>query len=205
MQSFTRSASRRMDAELCILELCQPELSLDPKAINARITRIEEQLRTGAFVAAAPQKTGKQESSPDEDDDDRPPMPGDEDAPPAEEEAPPMINEAPMGFWQELVAATRKELKPPAMGFFNAGANSPLQGALVGNKLELRCANTFIAQTISRPDVLEIVSRKASAMLGRPVRTEVVDLSSKPQGNARMEQLMNFGKAHPDVVKIKNN
>ena len=33
----------------------------------------------------------------------------------------------------------------------------------------------------------------------------VVDLSAKPAGNARLEQLMNFGKAHPDVVKIRNN
>jgi len=204
MQGFTRSASRRMDAELCILELCQPELSLDVNAINARITRIEEQLKTGAFVAAQPIKPEKQEAPRDEEEDDRPPMPGDEDAPPEEEPAP-LVNEAPMGFWQELVAAARKELKPPAMGFFVASPNAPLQGALVGNKLELRCDNSFIAQTISRPDILEIVSRKASSMLSRPVQAVVVDLSAKPQGNPRMEQLMNFGKAHPDVVKIRNN
>ena len=205
MQGFTRSASRRMDAELCILELCQPELSMDAKAINARITRIEEQLKTGAFVVAVPQNQPKKAVPEDIYDDDRPPLPGDEDAPPVEQEAPPMVNEAPMGFWQELVAAARKELKPPAMGFFNAGANSPMQGAIVGSKLELRCENSFIAQTVSRPDVLEIVSRKASSMLGRPVQAVVVDLSAKPQGNPRMEQLMNFGKAHPDVVKIRNN
>ena len=206
MQGFTRSASRRTDAELCILELCQPELSVDVKALNARLTRIEEQLRTGAFVAA-PQKTAKKDVPEDiYNEDELPPLPDDADAPPAEaEEAPAMVNEAPMGFWQELVAAARKELKPPAIGFFAAGPNAPMQGALVGDKLELRCGNTFIAQTVSKPEVLEIVSRKASAMLGRPVRAEVVDLSAKPQGNPRMEQLMNFGKAHPDVVKIRNN
>ena len=207
MQGFTRSASRRMDAELCILELCQPELSMDAKAINARITRIEEQLRSGAFVASAPQKKTKKEVPEDAyDEDELPPLPGDEDAPPMEEEAPqPMINEAPMGFWQELTAAARKELKPPAMGFFNANPNGPLQGAVVGNKLELRCENRFIADTISKPDILEIVSRKASSLLSRPVQAVVVDLSAKPAGNAKLEQLMNFGKAHPDVVKIRNN
>ena len=206
MQGFTRSASRRMDAELCILELCQPELSLDVKAINARITRIEEQLKTGAFVAAAPQNTGKQDVPEDIcDEDARPPLPGDEDAPPAEEEAAPTVSEAPMGFWQDLVSAARKELKPPAMGFFNTAPNAPMQGVLVGDMLELRCSNTFIADTINKPNVLEVVSRKASSMLGRNVQAVVVDLSSKPQGNPRMEQLMNFGKAHPDVVKIRNN
>ena len=206
MQGFTRSASRRMDAELCILELCQPELSLDVQAINARITRIEEQLKTGAFVAAAPEKPAKKEVPEDiYDEDERPPLPGDEDAPPAQEEPAPVVSEAPMGFWQDLVSAARKELKPPAMGFFNTAPNAPMQGVLVGERLELRCSNSFIADTINKPNVLEVVSRKASSMLGRNIQTVVVDLTAQPQGNPRMEQLMNFGKAHPDVVKIRNN
>ncbi len=206
IQGFTRSASRRMDAELCILELCQPELSLDAKAINARITRIEEQLKTGAFVAAAPQNTTQKEVPVDLcDDDARPPMPDDQDAPPAQEEPPAPVSQMPMGFWQDLVAAARKELKPPASGFFVANPNAPVQGALVGNKLELRCSNSFTAQTVGRGDILEVVSRKASSMLGRPIQAVVVDLSARPAGNPRMEQLMNFGKAHPDVVKIRNN
>ena len=206
MQGFTRSASRRMDAELCILELCQPELSLDAQALNARLTRIEEQLKTGAFVVSVPQKTAKKEVPEDiYDEDERPPLPGDEDAPPAQEEPASVVSEAPMGFWQDLVSAARKELKPPAMGFFNTAPNAPMQGVLVGDKLELRCSNSFIADTINKPNVLEVVSRKASSMLGRNVQTVVVDLTAKPQGNPRMEQLMNFGKAHPDVVKIRNN
>ena len=54
LSSFTRSASRRMDAELCILELCRPELSLDVKSMNARLTRLEEQLKNGEFVMVTP-------------------------------------------------------------------------------------------------------------------------------------------------------
>ena len=108
-----------------------------------------------------------------------------------------------MGFWSELVAAVRKELKPPISGFFVATPNAPVQGALVGNKLELRCTNAFTAQMLDRPEILEIVSRKAGAMLGRPVRAEAVDITAKPQGNPRMEQLMNFGRAHSDIVTIK--
>ena len=207
MQSFTRSASRRMDAELCILEMCQPELNLDAKALNARLTRLEEQIKSGAFVAAAPAKAAKaSKDAPPEDlyDDELPPIPDDSDAPPAEEAPPAPINEAPMGFWTELVSAVRRELKPPAFGFFSTSPNAPVQGGLVGDKLELRCTNTFIAETINKPEVLEVVSRKASAQLGRPVRATVVDLSAKPAGNPKMEQLLNFGRAHSDIVKIKN-
>ena len=203
MQGFTRSASRRVDVELCILELCQPELSLDPEAMNARITRIEEQLRTGSFVAAQPAQQPKAPAAPSqEEDDDRPPMPGDEDAPPEDGVFEPR-EETPMGFWQELVSAARKELKPPASGFFVTTPNAPVQGVLAGNKLELRVNNPFIAEAIGRPDILEVVSRKASALLSRNVQAVVVDLSSKPQTSRRMNQLLDFGKAHSDVVKIK--
>jgi len=203
MAGFTRSASRRMDAELCILELCQPELSMDAEAMNARITRIEEQLRTGAFTAPKQNAAPKVEKVPEYiADDDRPPLPDDADAPP--EDIPAPVNEAPMGFWTDLVAAVRKELKPPVSGFFVVSPNAPMQGALVGNKLELRCTNAFTAQTLSKPDVLEVVSRKASSMLSRPIQAVVVDLNARPAGNARMEQLLQFGKAHADVVKIRN-
>ena len=204
LSGFTRSASRRMDAELCIIELCRPELSLDAKALNARLTRLEEQISTGSFVAAKPQKPAKRQPEPDiEPDDDRPPMPGDEDAPPDEEPVP--VNEAPMGFWTELLAAVRKELKPPASGFFAPSPNAPIQGVLQGNKLELRCSNTFTMETINKPEILEVVSRKASAQLGRQIIASAVDMAAKPANNPRMEQLLNFGKAHADVVRIKNN
>ena len=203
LSGFTRSASRRMDAELCILELCQPELSLDAKALNARLTRLEEQIKSGSFVAAKPAKA----AAPAEDayDDDRPPLPDDDDAPPLEDEPPVQRNEAPMGFWSDLCGAVRKELKPPTSGFFVASPNAPVQGALVGNRLELRCTNSFTAQMLDKPEILEVVSRKVSAMLGQQIRAVAVDLSAKPTGNPRMEQLMNFGRQHSDIVKIKNN
>ena len=207
MSGFTRASSRRLDAELCILNLCQPELSLDPESLNARLTRLEDQIKTGQFVAAVP---GKQEKKPvpEDLDDERPPLPGDEDAPPAEDTPAPekkqaSNTQAPPGFWTELMTASRKELKPPASGFFVAAQNSPLRGALKGDVLELRCLNTFVADTVNRPDILEVVTRKASALLGRPVRVSVVDMSAKPAKNPQMEKLLNFGRAHSDVVKIK--
>ena len=63
--------------------------------------------------------------------------------------------------------------------------------------------NTFVAEAVNRPDILEVVARKAAALLGRPVRIQVVDMSAKPSGNAKMQQLLNFGRAHSDIVNIK--
>ena len=208
MAGFTRSASRRMDAELCIMNLCQPELALDAESLNARLTKLEDQIKSGKFVvAAAPGAPNSGKAVPEDPDDERPPMPGDEDAPPGEEEpsqpARPETPPAPMAFWTELLAAVRKELRPPASGFFVPSANSPLKGAMKGSHLELRCINTFVAQAIDRPDILEVVSRKASAMLGKPVRVTVVDISAKPQDNPNLDKLLSFGRAHSDVIKIK--
>jgi hypothetical protein len=136
-------------------------------------------------------------------------MPDDADAPPGEDipmmPPPPPQSDGPIGFWNDLVAAVRKELRPPAMGFFSNSPGAPVRGVLRGNRLELHCTNKFIAESIDKPEILETVSRKAGAMLGQPVRTFVVDLSAKPQGSARMEQLVKFGREHSDIEKIKNN
>ena len=202
LASFTRSASRRMDAELCILSLCQPELSLDAQSLNARLTRLEEQIKSGSFVTAAPAPAPavKAQQSTMEDDYDRPPMPDDDDIPP--EPNVPEIS-APVGFWTDLATSVRRELKPPVSGFFAPTPNAPVQGILRGDKLELRCANNFIMEMVSKPAILELVTRKASAQLGRPVKVTAVDSTAKPEDNGKLEQLLNFGRAHSDVIKIK--
>lgn len=201
LAGFTRSASRRMDAELCIVQMCQPELDLDAKALNARLTRLEEQIKSGNFtVAVQPQKV--QAASQDADDD-RPPMPDDADAPPEQDAPAPVQTDTPVGFWSDLCSGIRKELGPPTSGFFVATPNAPVQGFLVGDRLELRCGNDFTAVMLDKPAILEVVSRKASVLLNRPVKAVVVDMSAKPKSNPRMEQLMNFGRNHPDIVKIK--
>ncbi len=192
---FTRSASRRMDAELCLLNLCQPELSLDAKALNARLTRLEDQIKTGAFQVSAPLTQAPQAAEKSEEP---------ADAPEGLPEEEPVPEEAPMGFWPDLVAAVRQELRPPISGFFVSTDNAPMRGVLVGGTLELRCKNTFTAEMIGKAEILEVVSRKASAQLGRPVKAVAVDLTARPAGNSRMENLLNFGRTHSDIVNLKD-
>ena len=198
MAGFTRSASRRMDAELCILSLCQPELTLDAESLNARLTRLEEQIKSGSFVTAA---ASVPVSRPAEEEEERPPMPDDDDAPPVMEEEPEVP--APMGFWTDLATAVRRELKPPVSGFFAPTPNAPVQGTLQGNQVVLRCANSFTLEMVNKPAILDLVSRKASAQLGRLVTAKAVDKTARPENNAKMEQLLSFGRAHSDIIKIK--
>lgn len=203
MAGFTRSGSRRMDAELCIVQMCRPELSMDLKAMNARLTRLEDQIKSGQFVkmVQAPAAPAEEEIT-DYDDDERPPIPDDADAPPDDSEPEATV---PDGFWADLMPAVKAELKPPVSGFFVATVNSPIRGALVGNQLEIQCSNVFVAENIGKPEVLEVISRKATAQLGRPIRAVAVDLSKKQASSPKMEQLINFGRAHQNIIKIKEN
>lgn len=196
LSEFTRSSSRRMDAELCILELCTPELSLDAKSLNARLTRLEEQVKTGSFSLFQPQSAGEKPAAAAQ------PSPQEI---PTEEEEPeePVSDELPLGFWAELVSSIRQEIRPPVSGFFVSTENAPVQGVMVNGVLELRCKNTFTADMVGKAETLQIVSRKASAQLGRPVKVVAVDLSARPAGNSRMESLLNFGRSHSDIINMK--
>ena len=198
MQGFTRSASRRVDAELCIVSLCQPELQLDAKSLNARLTKLEEQVKSGRFVSVtapvAPQEPV-----------DEPPAPTDFDAPPEEDfepEAP--AEDAPLGFWTELVAAVRQELRPPISGFFVTIPSAPVQGVLREGKVVLKCANSFTLEMVNKPEILSLVGRKATAILNRPVSVVAEDASVSGRSNPRMERLMDFGRSHSNVVNIKD-
>ncbi len=199
MAGFTRSSSRRLDAELCLITLCQPQLQLDAASLNARLTKLEEQIKTGSItVSAAPA------AAPAEPEEERPPLPDDADAPPEILTAPetPAVA-APVGFWPDLVASLRQELRPPVSGFFTVSPNAPVQGTLSGSRVVLHCANPFTYEMINKPQLLEMVSRKASAILGQQVTATAVDKSAKPESSAGLERLMNFGREHSDIVRIK--
>lgn len=76
-----RSSSRRLDAELCLIRLCDRRLSDSPEGLAARLSRLEEQLAKGIVVQkppAAPVEVPKAAAA-----EEPPPW---EDVPPPEEE-----------------------------------------------------------------------------------------------------------------------
>lgn len=199
---FTRSASRRMDTELCIVNLCQPELGLDAQDLNARLTRLEEKIKTGNIRVKSTPTTDNAEE------DDRPPLPDDLDAPPAREDVSVAerqpVNEAPVGFWPDLANLVRKELGPPVAGFFAPTPTAPVQGILQGNVLTLMCANSFTVGVVNKPDILQLVAEKAQVLLNRSVRVQALDKTAKPSANAQMQQLLAFSAEHSNIIQIKN-
>ena len=201
LHAFTSTGTRRVDAELCILNLCQPELVLEAESINARLCRVEDQLKSGSLtvISSAAQVVAAQ---PDEE---LPPPPDDQDAPPAAEDvSQPLASELPVGFWTDLTADLRTSLPIHARGFFQMSQNPQVSGSLIGDTLELRCDSMFTAQMLDKPDILSVISQKASARLGKPLRITVVDITAKPRVNQNISQLLDFGRAHSDIVRIKD-
>ncbi len=193
---FTRSTSRRMDAELCIVNLCQPELQMDVQSVNSRLTRLEEQIRSGAIAAPAAPRAAEETAPPKAEE-----MPVF--APPPKKPAE-LKDESPMGFWTELASQIRSELKPPVSGFFSGTQDAPVSCILSGEYLVLVCSNPFIMGFMDKPELLSMVAQKASAKLGRPVRAIACDKTDSA-GNEKIRQLLEFGRSHSNVLKIKEN
>ena len=191
---FARSANRRVDAELCILRLCDPALDADVPALMARISRLEEQLASGDF-------TPRQKAPPAVEDDLIPPPPEDADAPPATEEAPPApAEEAPAGFWPELSARLKGEVPNKSKAFLGS-----VKPRLEQNLLTLVADNQFVKNMIDIPEVLEPATRMATAMLGRPVRVRCVEASKNARFGEHdpMNDLISFGQEHQNIITIE--
>ena len=96
------SANRRMDAELCLLQLCDESLSSDPAALSARIQRLEERIAVLPMTIRAQQAAPEPAPAPKAAPKAAAPAPAEE-APPWEEpplpEEPPVFHEAPP--WDE--------------------------------------------------------------------------------------------------------
>ena len=200
---FNISTNRRIDAELCLIRLCEPEATLDAQALNARLSRLEEKIASGQIVAAPQAKPETEEAPPW--DDDAPPPYDDGDVPPEPGGAPaqPAAAPAPTGFWPELIDRLRTALKPPAMGMFSTADNAPVRGRLSGDRLLLITENEFTFGIVNRPNVLQTVSEKAAALLGRPVAVQVQKGGAEQPDSAGFEKLLRFGAEHSDIVDIK--
>ena len=207
--SFGKNTDVRVAAELLLMQLCEPALRLDAQALNARISRVEEQLASGVLVRAAPQTSG------DEYDDDRPPFPNDADdpergsappaAPPVQAQPAPAAPkpETPAGFWPALSEKLRAELSAKDRGFF--AANGPLHPVLQGESTLIMAAdNEFVLGMVKKPAIEQLIREKASALLGRPVAVRFALKNRLSRvGDDPMDALVQFGQQHSDIFTIK--
>ena len=202
---FASSADRRLDMELCLLQLCAPELQMDVESLNARISRLEEAAASGR-LAAAPKAAVDEEE--------RPPFPDDRDAPPAEGEqmrsapatkprettAPAQNSTLPVGFWADLTARMAPVLPPAIRGFLGPNIVPDLRDGM----LYVPVDSEFVRKMVDKPEVTQPLRQKASELLGRPVAVKVTlkGLQSS-DGKDRFGDILSFGAQHSDIFDIK--
>ena len=132
---FNRSANRRIDVELCLLQMCEPALDLDAEAMNARLSRLEAALDAGFVPAPQPAAAKAEESVPER-------KPAAEE--PAQEKAPePAAEELPVTFWADLVNAVRR-WRPSLGGYFNTTDANLIVPVLRGDLLELKVTKDYV-------------------------------------------------------------
>ena len=198
-QGFKNSVNQRVDGELCLIRLCQPELSLNARDLSARMGRIEAQLtekltaleqklKSGAFVSTTPED---EEGPPPWDDADAPPLemePEPEPAAPAPE---------PDGTWPKILSRAEPEIDPMVRSFF-----SSVTGRVQGDELVLTPLNGFIQKSVGKPEILETLRKTATVVLGKPMRVRLAEPGGAG-GNDLLQRLADSVKTM-DNVTIKS-
>jgi len=196
---FSASANRRIDAELCLLRLCEPEADMDAEALNARLSRLENKIASGMLTVQTAAPLPKQEES-----EASPPW-EEEELPPVPEEAPPEPDDEPVGdgAWQQLVQRLRTVLRPPALGMFSVAEGAPVQGRLTRDELLLTISADFAESVLNKPNVLQTIAEVASAQAGRPIKVKLSRGGEEKKANGNFDRLLSFGAAHPDLIELK--
>lgn len=170
---FKTSVNQRVDGELCLIHLCQPELSTVPADLAARIARVEEdltarimelemKLRSGAFVAkeAVPEDVFDDEAPPPWDDADAPPLP--EDCGDGSKADPAASDDD----WRKIRERTLPDVQMEVRSFFERA-----NGTVKGDVLTIVPGCPLDLQMLKRDkELLEKVRKRAMVVLGRPVR-----------------------------------
>ncbi len=186
---FTRSVSRRLDVETCIVNLCRPELTLEAEALNARITRLEDQMKSGVMPVAAKSSEQAEET---------PATVAPISAPePVKQEPDLQPDEA----WDEVCQQVAKEIEPRWQGIVTD--KNSVVGYFRGPQLFLVCSNIFVKGIFDNPVVNALVARKASAHMGKPITVVVTNDATKVAPAGDMEQLIRFSQDFPGIVNFK--
>ncbi len=191
---FNRSANRRIDVELCLLQMCEPALDQDLQAISARLSRVETALASGT-VPAAPRQAPAPEAAPDP----APRAPRQTASARDPGQAP--REELPVSFWADLVDAVRK-WRPSMGSYINTNNSDMVVPVLRGQLLELACSTEYVRSVVDQQEIRDFVAQQASALLRRPVRVRVTLGSALHGAEDPMNELVNVGRAHPELFHI---
>jgi DNA polymerase-3 subunit gamma/tau len=190
LEVLHRSASRRVEMEMCLLRLCSPELDSSNAALLRRVAALEENIRSGAVsvkmpaepvkMAPEPREQAKkapvQESvqAPEPETVRRKPQPGEAEA------------EDSLGCWPEVLESLQK-LDAPLGGFLK-GSSAVLRGEYV----LVDSSNSMFAELIRKAEHQKPLLEAVRLATGRPYKVGIYKriLSVPKAENDRMDELL---------------
>jgi DNA polymerase-3 subunit gamma/tau len=193
---FKTSANQRIDGELCLIHLCQPDLSREPEDLSARLSRmetdltarileLEQKLRNGDFVARA----AEDEAPPPWDDRDAPPEPETE-PPEPQPDIPPDEN------WQKIKERVQPELEQWIQEFLLHQTD----GYVRGNELLLVPQSTNVRDMLKKfPGWSEPLTKAASTVLGRPIRVRLGEVGAV-QADDKLRDLSALAEGFDNII-----
>ena len=204
------SADPKTTAELCLVSLCDNTLGESVGELRARISRLEEQLCSGAFRAAAPVREAEEELPPPPEDEypepaapeeepwegepeeEREPEPDPEPDPEPAPPAPPPAQELSREKLYELLAA----MLPRELAT-RLDDDKSIRASLENNMLKLEVVPGFLFGRVNRPELLTRIGDAASKLAGREIRAAVSELTEASAAPRRsLDELKGFKEVH---------
>ena len=175
-----RSLDRRLDAELCLIRLCDPSLAASPDigALEERISALERALKADAQAVRSPAAAPTAPTAPTAPAASEPVA-----SEPAAESPAPASREEPAAPSGALDAGTWKAVLDSLAGSLSKPDLLQLRRlpvpALNGGVLTLEAKESFARAQLSRSEISEAIGRAAGEILGTPV---AVRLSEEDDG-----------------------
>ena len=187
---FNRSANKRIDAELCLMRMCEPMLDADFPSFNARLSKLEHAVAAGRFPSARtptlPEEPEKEQTAPDE----------------AVSDAV-LPDELPYGFWPELVEQLSSTLDRADSCWFSTREDSTVTPVLKNNMLLLCVQSDVALQRINRDEIRQTVETVAGKLLNMPVHVRIVLADREDLANGKFAELLRFQQEHKELGRIK--
>lgn len=217
------SVSPKTAAELCLVSLCDNTLGESLAELRARVSRLEENVASGALYAerkaprteARPAYDDGEEEADEECFNDEPAREEPEDFPAAEQfrevqpediylpepqtpaETQPQNASAPTLTWQTVRDKAAAVL--PKTQSMLLPDERKVRGELDGNVLKIFAEPSFVYPSFNRQDILKKISEAASALAGRQINVQLSPLVEKPAPAGAKRDLEELRK-YPEVI-----
>ena len=206
MATISHSANRRIDAELCMIKLCESSIEKDLYALNERVSRLEKNPPAAATAAipvvqmseAPKAAVPKQEASA--------PQPVAKPAEPEselvkEEKAEPSAPAAPESdsgeVWGKILDAAKNVMAPGIIPLLRS-----VQAQFKDNTLYLGVENPLVTDMLKERQYMEPLRECAKQVLGFNVLIKTQRPQEEKPDNSKLEELCDSLKGLPNITII---